>query len=212
MTLSFPLTNLMSLCSYTPDGEPWDLKQRQEMSRTAIGRSIAKDMGPGLWVGGFTTQPLSLDDMLDVEAVLNSLDGIVNTFEARDLRRPYPRSSPAGSFGDTGTIYAVQNNKAIRLTGLDAAFVISRGDYLSFDYGGNRYLHQAMETVTAVAGLTPYFEVRPYIKAGLVLSPSIAVKLKQPSAICSLVPNSVQKRMINGVQGTVSFQAMQVLV
>lgn len=212
MSISFPRTDIMSLCSWTPDGEPWDLKQRQEMSRTAGGRTLAKDFGIGLWTGGFTSSPLSLDDMFDLEAALNSLDGSINTFEARDLRRPYPKLSPSGTFGDTGTIYAVQNNKSLRITGLDSAFIISRGDYLSFDYDGNRYLHQAMETVTAVAGLTPYFEVRPYIKAGLVLSPSIAVKLKQPSAVCALVPSSIQKRMINGVQGTISFQAMQVLV
>lgn len=212
MTITFPRTDIMSLCSYTPDGEPWDLKQRQEYSRTAIGRTTGKDLGPALWAGGFSSVPMSSDDMVDFEAALNSLDGVLNTFEARDLRRQYPRSAPTGVFGDTGTIYAIQSNKSLRLTGLDSAFVISRGDYLAFDFGGNRYLHQAMETVTAVAGLTPYFEVRPYIKAGLVLSPSIAVKLKQPSAVCALVPSSIQKRMINGVQGTISFQAMQVLV
>ena len=212
MAISFPRTDIMSLCYYSAQSEPWELQLRQEYSRTAGGVTIGKDFGTGLWKGGFTTSPLFIDDMVDFEAALNSLDGVINTFEAYDLRRPYPKANPTGAFSDTGTIYAVSGAKALRLTGLDTAQVISRGDYLSFDYGGNRYLHQAMETVTAISGVTPFFEVRPYLKTGLVLSPAIAVKLKKPSAVCTLVAGSIQKRMTDGMYGSVTFQASQVIL
>lgn len=213
MAITFPLTDLMSICEYSPQGQPWELARRQEFSRTAGGRTIGKDIGGPLWSGGFSTIPLHIDDMLDVEAMLNSLDGVIGTFEAHDLRRPYPKEHADGVFGDTGTIFSVNaNNKAISLTGLDIGFTVSRGDYLEFTYATNRYLLQAMESATAVSGgVTPEFEVRPHLPDGMALSPAIAVTLKQPSAICSLVPGSVSKSMISGIHGTVSFQAVQVL-
>lgn len=212
MAITFPLTELMDLCEYSPEGQPWELGRRQEFSRTAGGRTIGKDLGGPLWAGGFSTIPLHVDDMLDVEAVLNSLDGVIGTFEARDLRRDYPRLHADGNFNDTGTIFSVTSNKAISLAGLDIGFTVSRGDYLHFDHGGNRYLLQAMESATATSGgVTPEFEVRPHLPAGLPLSPAIPVTLKKPSAICSIVPGSISKRMISGIHGVVSFQAMQVL-
>lgn len=212
MAITFPLTGLMSLCEYSPSGRPWELVHRQEFSRTAGGRTIGKDLGGPLWAGGFSTIPLHIDDMLDVEAVLNSLDGVIGTFEARDLRRPYPKEHADGNFNDTGVIQSVQNNKAISLAGLDIGFKISRGDYLQFTYASNRYLIQAMEDATAVSGgVTPEFEVRPHLPPNMPLSPAISVVLKEPSAICVLVPGSVSKSMLSGIHGTVSFEAMQVL-
>lgn len=212
MAITFPITELMDICQYSPEGQPWELMRRQEFSRTAGGRTIGKDLGGPLWSGGFSTVPLHIDDMLDFEAVLNSLDGVIGSFEARDLRRPYPRAHADGAFNDTGTIFSVTNNKAIRLAGLDIGFEISRGDYMHFDYGGNRQLLQAMESATATSGgVTPEFEVRPHLPVDLPLSPAIAVTLKKPSAICSIVPGSISKRMISGIHGVVSFQAMQVL-
>lgn len=211
MAITFPLTGLMSLCEYSPSGRPWELVHRQEFSRTAGGRTIGKDLGGPLWAGGFSTIPLHIDDMLDVEAVLNSLDGVIGTFEARDLRRPYPREHADGVFNDTGVIQSVQNNKAISLAGLDIGFKISRGDYLHYDYAGRRYLHQAMENATAVSGgTTALFEVRPHLPSNMVLSPAISVTFKNPSAICSLIPGSVSKSMISGIHGTVSFQAVEI--
>jgi hypothetical protein len=213
MTISFPRTDIMSFCGYAPDAVPLRLTSRQESSRTAGGVTVAKDLGPALWFGSYVTTELDLDDMVSFEATLNSLDGSIQTFEAGDMRRPYPKAHASGSFNDTGVLNAVDsNNKAIKISGLDAGFVLSVGDYLSFTYGTNRALHQVMESATANgSGLTPYFEVRPHLRVGWTLSPAISVTLKKPMGVFMLVPGSVNPQMRSGLSGSVAFQAVQYL-
>jgi len=213
LTITYPRTDIMAYCGYQPDAVPLRLQSRQEISRTASGVTIGKDLGPAIWMGEFVTQPLALDDMVDFEAILNSLDGVVRQFEAGDLRRPYPKAHPTGSFNETAYLSAVQaGGGAIKINGTDIGFTVSRGDYLAFDYpDGRRALHQAMETVTSVSGgETSYFEVRPrLIMPSVALSPSITVRFKNPTGLFCLVPGSVQSQMTGGEHGVVRFQAVQ---
>ena len=210
MSISFPRTDILTAAAFAD--QTFQLTSRQETSRTAGGVTLAKDLGSALWVASYTTDRLPNDDALAYEAALNSLDGAVQSFEARDLRRSYPRSYPTGSGANDGTLLSVNaNNKALALSGLVAGQVVSAGDYLSFTYGSSRALHQAMESVTANgSGTTAQFEVRPHIRAGYTLS--VAVTLKLPSGIFMLVPGSVSSRIADGLFSVVSFQAMQSLV
>jgi len=151
------------------------------------------------------------DDVLSLEAKLNSLDGVINTFEAGDIRRPYPKARPDGVFGDTGVLNSVNaNNKAISISGLDAGMALSVGDYLSFTYGTSRALHQVVEAVTASGtGLTVEFEVRPYLRPGWALG--AAIKLKLPKGIFTLLPDSIASATQGPITSTVSFKAIQSL-
>lgn len=209
MTITFPRTDILPATAFTD--QTFQLTSRQELSRTAGGVTIGKDLGPALWLAGYTTTQLSDDDALAYEAKLNSLDGVIQTFEASDLRRRYPRVYPSGAGANNGALASVNaNNKALALSGLAAGQVVSAGDYLSFDYGDSRALHQAVETVTANgSGVTAQFEVRPHIRAGFELE--TAVTLKLPSGIFVLVPASVSSRINNGLFSVVSFQAVQSL-
>lgn len=213
MSVTYPRTDIMSYCGYQPDAVPLRLQSRQEISRTAGGLTYGKDQGPAIWMGDFVTQPLDLDGMVEFEAILNSLDGVVRQFEAGDLRRPYPKAHPTGAFNDTAYLSAVQSGGgAIKINGTDIGFTVSRGDYFEFDYpNGMRALHQAMETVTSVSGgETAFFDVRPHlIMPEVALSPAIAVRFKNPMGLFSLVPGSVQSQMSGGQHGTVRFQAVQ---
>ncbi|MEY9358947.1 hypothetical protein ABH994_001668 [Bradyrhizobium yuanmingense] len=210
MAISFPRSDILTLVGFEP---PFTFEpvSQQEQSRLSIGTTIGKDLGPALWFASYTTEELHNDVMVDYQAVLASLDGIVNSFEAWDLRRPAPRLYPGGVGANDGVLAAVNaNNKALALTGLVAGQVISRGDYLSFDYSGGRALHQAMETVTANgSGVTAQFEVRPHLRAGWTLS--IAVNLKAPRGIFTLLPSSVTPTQTRGKFGRLSFKAAQVL-
>lgn len=211
MAITFPRTDIMTMVDYSADTAPPQLLSRQEMSRQGSGRTIGKDFGSALWLVNYTTKPLPNDDASDFEAVLDSLDGVIQTFEAIDLRRTMPRQYPDGTGANNGVLASVNaNNKALALSGLVAGQIVSRGDYLSFTYGTARALHRAVETVTANgAGVTAQFEVRPHIRPGWTLSPVTAVTLKNPRGIFALVPGSVSARPNGALHTVISFQAIQ---
>lgn len=211
MTITFPRTDIITSVKYSPDGYAFQPVSRQELSGQANGVVRGKDFGSALWQATYTTVEMLNRDAIAFEAALNSLDGIVNAFEAGDLRNRYPRNYQNGVFADTGILASVgANNKSLSVSDLPASFVISVGDYLQFDYGTSRALHQVMETVTASgAGLSPVFEVRPFIRAGFVLTN--AVKFKNPNGIFILQPNSISPATKSAVTSTVSFKAIQYL-
>lgn len=208
MTITFPRTTILDVDFAD---QTFQLISRQELSRQANGRTIGKDFGSAVWVATYTTKPLLNDDALAYEALLDSLDGVVQTFEASDLRRPYPRSYPTGAACNNGVLVSVNaNNKALALSGLVAAQVVSAGDYLSFTYGSSRALHRVAESVTANgSGVTAQFEVRPHLRAGYSIS--AAVTLKTPRGIFTLVPGSVSSKPHGGMHSVISFQAVQSL-
>jgi hypothetical protein len=208
MTVTFPRTDIQALVGFTD--QTFQLKPRQETSRTADGRTYGKDFGLALWFGTWTTVDLPDDEALAFEAKLNSLDGLVNTFEAGDLRRQYPLLHADGDFSDTGVIASASDGRKIALSGLDAGMKLSAGDYLSFDYGSARRLHQLLEAVEAdSSGDTTEFEVRPHLPPGLTLSPSIEVRLKRPCALFKLLPDTIRQQMTGGLFTSLSFQAVQ---
>lgn len=213
MSITFPRTDIMTMVSYSSDTQPPQLVSRQEMSRQNDGRTIGKDLGPALWKADYATIPLLNDAAIAFEAALDSLDGVIQTFEACDLRRLMPLLYPGGTGANNGTLLSVNaNNKALALAGLAAGQVVSIGDYLSFSYGSSRALHRAVEAVTANgSGVTAQFEVRPHLRTGWTLSPSTAVTLKNPRGIFSLVPGSVSSKSYGALYSVVSFQAVQAI-
>lgn len=214
MTLSFPRTDIMSAVDWSTDTRPLRLVSRQELSsRQANGKTYAKDFGSALWAGEFSTVPLLNADALRFEAMLNSLDGAIGTFEAGDMRQAaqYPAAYPDGDFDDTGTIATINaNSKAISLENLPVGFKINVGCYLSFAYGVSRALHQVMESAIAnTSGVTGEFEVRPHIRPGATIG--TAVRFKQPRGIFCLVPDSIDLSMNDSVSSIITFQAAQTL-
>jgi hypothetical protein len=209
MSITYPRTDVLDV---DIADQTISLVSRQEFgSRQANGTTYGKDFGSALWTVSFTTGPIPNDDALAYEALLNSLDGVIGSFEAYDMRRAYPRLYPTGTGANDGVLASVNaNNKAISLSGLAVGQVVSVGDYLSFTYGTSRALHQAVETVTADgSGVTGEFEVRPHLRPGWTLSPTTAVTLKNPSGVFSLVPGSVNSRASGALHTVVSFQAVQ---
>lgn len=215
MAITYPRTDIMSAVRWSDASAPPQLVSRQEQSRLASGKTIGKDLGPALWMVNLTTDTLSQAQSLAFEAMLNSLDGVIQTFEAGDMRQAaqLPLGSD-GSFADIATLNSVNpNNKAMALGNLPPGFVLQVGSYLSFDYAGSRALHQVMETVTtAGTGITPQFEVRPFIRPGFTIaSPVTPVKLKSPRGVFVMLPGTVQSKMSGGANCVVTFQAIQAL-
>lgn len=208
MTVTFPRTDILSVGF---SDQTFSLMMRQEFSRTAGGVTYGKDLGDPLWTATYTTQPLANDDAVAYEAALTSLDGVINAFEAGDLRKTTPRHYPAGDFTDEAVIETLgTNNKSLSLSNLEPGFELSVGDFVAFDYGDNRALHQVMEAATADEdGTTIEFEVRPHIRAGAEVG--AAVKLKNASAVMSLQPGSIKVSASGGIHTVISFGAIQVL-
>src|SRR5690606_30052119 len=129
-----------------------------------------------------------------VQALIESLDGGLRSFYLYNPQRIGPQYDPDGTILSTSTpkIYALEtNNKEMRIYGVPAGYVLTAGDLLSFDYGSpsRRAMHRILNTVTADGdGITPTFEVRPYIRSGAVTD--ITVSLVKASAKVGIVPGS----------------------
>src|ERR1700682_3552352 len=144
MAITFPRTDIITSVRYSD--QTFMLISRQELSGQANGVVRGKDFGSALWQASYKTVELLNRDALAFEAALNSLDGLVNPFEAGDLRNRYPRNYQNGVFTDSGILATVgANNKSVSISGFPAGFVVSTGDYFQFDYSGSRALHQAVE-------------------------------------------------------------------
>ena len=210
MALTYPITDLFDGRKIADQKFP--LIQRQELSRQANGATRGKDLGSALWRTDIVMQAMRFDDALDFEAMLNSLDGVINEFEIGDFRRKYPRRHADGSFVDSGLLNAVgANNDNLAIDSLPAGLVLSRGDYLSFDYGAgpSRALHQVMNSVQAdAAGLAVDVYVRPHIRTGATIG--AAVTLRIPTALMSMEPKSISS-VQSGNKTIISFSAVQVL-
>lgn len=131
---------------------------------------------------------------------------VVGTFYAGDLRAQYPRAYPDGNFDDVAKIAEIgADNKSLRLQGLPPEFILSRGDYLSFDYGVSRALHQVTETAKA----SNLFQVRPHIRPGAQVGTSVT--LIAPTCSFRLTPQSITTTIRSGAFTVVSFSAFQAL-
>lgn len=207
MTITFPNPSLFD--NYPIATNSFKLVTRQSVSRQAAGNPIVADFGAAVWHGDYVTPPMTHKDCIQVEAMLNSLDGGVNQIVAGDTRLEYPRAYPTGVFSDTGSITAWGvSGKSVTITGLPAGFVISIGDYFHANIGGIRYLFQAVEAVTANgSGATTDFEIRPHYPIGA--SGTVAAIFRSPRARVKLVPGSIEFQDGGGLTGTVSFKMAQ---
>lgn len=190
----------------------FDLLWRQEQSRTAGGRTIVKDFGSPLWQAKMQSKRISPNNLDYWRARLKALENGLQTFHGYPLSRSYPILYPRGAWptgasfsGTSAVLNAVNaNRKAIAVSSLPAGFVISIGDYVQI---GTTDLHQAVETATASGGgLTPQFEVRPHIWAGVS---SGAVSVKKPSCLMTVVPGSISSDSDLNGWGNISFQAIE---
>jgi hypothetical protein len=194
----------------------FDLRWRQEQSTLASGRVLVKDMGSPLWTLRAATRTLSPNGLDLWRAKLIQLENGLRTFWGYPMSRCFPQAYPNGSWptgtgftGLTANLLSINaNRKAITLSALPAAFVLSVGDYLSITIGTRKDLHQVMESATANgSGVTPEFEIRPQLWTDVTVTKAVAVK--QPACLMAIVPGSVSSDAAMNGWGAVSFQAME---
>lgn len=195
----------------------FELQFRQELSRTAGGVTIVKDMGDPLWNMSARTKILPPNKMDYWRARLESLENGRRTFYGYSLSRKFPILYPNGSWptgssfnGYTAQLYDVDDatRRLLRISSLPAAFRLSVGDMVSIN---DTDLHRVQEDVTANgSGLTPAFEVYPRLWAGIdLISPLPRISVLKPHCRMMLVPGSVSSSTDMTGWGTIAFEAIE---
>ena len=184
-------------------------------SSMAGGQLRVADVRSPLWMIDFSMPNMYLEDALDLETLIDALGGSMGTFYAWNPLRPYPKLDPTGSIigSSTQTILSVGgDNKSMTLGGLPIAYTLSRGDFLSFNYGSpsSRALHRIVTATTTAngSGVTPSFEVTPPFRQGITTG--LAVTLAKPTAEFCMTPGSFNPSA-SGVFQSNTFSAIQVI-
>jgi len=190
--LTFPLT-LAQFYDLLPIGKAeLDLPEALDVSQTTGGEVLTADLGTSLWSGRIELGVMTHDEVSAIRPLINILRRAGTSFLVSDPTRPWPRLDPKGTIlgAATPTILAVGGSmRELSLTGLPAAYPISRGDLISFTYGSpTRYaLHEVVAAAVANgAGQTGLIEVNPPIRPGAAAG--AAVQLVRPRCKARLVP------------------------
>lgn len=173
----------------------WELKRWDQLSGLGTGDVLAAQLAPPRIVGTVTIAPMYHADAAQVQALVESLDGPLNSFYLFAPQLPYPQSDPDGSILASSEVKIKSvgsNNKSLALKGLPASYALTVGDMMAFDYGSNptrRAFHRIVESATADgSGDTAEFEVRPHLRPGAAAD--IVVTLKKPAAKVFIVPDT----------------------
>ncbi|HTV69333.1 MAG TPA: hypothetical protein VMF90_12420 [Rhizobiaceae bacterium] len=213
MALTYPLDFLLDFPGWSTR---FELMRRQEQSRQADGITLVKDMGDPLWIASYQSRTLFPNELDRWRATLQALENGLQQFKGRPLSRCYPILYPNGTWptggGFDGTNASLDfvgaNRSLIRVEDLPEGFVLSVGDYLQI---GDADLHQVVEQATSnSSNLTAIFQVTPHMWPGVVAGDAVAVSVKQPFCLMTVVPGSVNSEadMSTG-RGIISWQAVE---
>ena len=191
MAITFPLALAAFADKLRTPSVKFKLQDNDEVSGLGSGQIITHDLAPKLWTGELSTVPMRTNEARELEALVNIVKR--GSFYLYDPRKAVPAKDPYGSLlgGSVVQINSLPNAYSMSLKGLPAGYVLLAGDYLSFDYGSptRRAFHEVAETVTANgSGVTPVFEVGPFIRPGAAVD--AIVTLRKPSMRAIIVPGS----------------------
>lgn len=210
MSLTFPRTDILDGLTFSAETPPFKPMWRQEISRTAGGVTLVKNMGPMLWQANYVTPPLTIERAGEVEADLLSLQGGIELFEGYDPRHPLPASDKVSALSGVTVSFISPNRERMQIDGLPVGFALSKGDWLSVDDGANLHLIKVVEAETADGtGETGQFTVAPFVHA--LIETGDAVTLRYPCARWMIEKDSVQRIPRGALHDAISFSAVQVI-
>lgn len=213
MALTFPLSPAAFADRLRIASAPFVLQEYQQLSGLGTGDVLAAQLAPSRWSTSVTLVPERHTVARQIQALIESLNGPMQSFYLYCPTNCYPAADPGGTLlgGNTVTIHAVgENNRSLQLDGLPAGYKITAGDALSFDYGSDpvrRAYHRAAETVVADgSGVSPLFDLSHHLAAGVTTG--LAVALKKPAAKMFRMPGPLSVSH-TATHSTISFEAMQ---
>ncbi|MDK3075147.1 hypothetical protein QO034_18830 [Sedimentitalea sp. JM2-8] len=210
MALTFPRTDILTGLDFSPQTEPFKPMWRQEVSRTAGGVTIVKNIGPLLWKANYATIPIRTAEAGEVEADLLSLQGGVKTFEGYDPRHPLPASDKVSALTGVTVSFISPNMERMQIIGVPVGFVLTKGDWISVDDGVNLNLLKVVETKSADGtGEVAQFTVAPFVPVSI--SVGDPVTLRYPCARWMIDKDSVQRVPASALHERIVFSATQVI-
>ena len=170
MAITFPYDLLAGFPGWQTD---FKIYRRQELSRTASGKTIVKDIGDPLWMATYTSKAMKPNDLDRWRARLEVLDGGLQTFRGYVLSRCYPIMHPRGDWGTGVTwngICAIQaiatNRKELSLKNVPVGFRLRQGDVMMIGQGR---IHRVQNTINTTTTSTALIEVRPHLRPDIAI-------------------------------------------
>jgi hypothetical protein len=196
---TYPVDFLDSFPGWSTD---FDLKYRQELSRTAGGVTLIKNLGSPLWMASFQTRAMRPNDLDQWRARLKLLEGGLQEFLGRPASRCFPIAYPKGvGIGNTASLKLATigtGRQAVTFSGVPAGYRFSVGDFIQI---GNRNLHQ-------IVAVGAELEIRPHLWPDSKVND--AVKVVRPSCKMVMIPETLTSTAELGTgRGMITFQAIE---
>lgn len=215
MARAFPLSYVDFFDGLCIAGMSFSLTDDAASNRTQGGGSVDVSMAPRLWDMSVAMPLRSNAEAHRVTALIELLRKPGASFIGGPRFYAGPFLDPNGvTLGASApTLASVDSNKRdIAIAGLPAGYVLSIGDYLSWEYGASSYaLHRCVGTATANgSGQIAAIEVDPVVRPGW--SAGASVRLIKPRAKFVMLPQSftpASHRVV--VADGMAFSARQVL-
>lgn len=181
----------------------FEVQERSYLQETEQGAVITGSYGDPLWGGAVQTVALRQDrGATSSTARLNMLKS-GHKFLMFPPQQPFPQSDPQGTtLTGTVTVVAISaDRREINLTGLPANFVVTMGDFISFEHAGRYYFFQVMTGGTAGGGgaLTD-IEVFPPISDAVVAP--LTANMRYPYLRAALVPQTARGPQYANIMGS----------
>lgn len=179
MTISFPMSTAEFMRTLLISELSFDDPENVETNMTGRGEVMKAELAPQLWSGEAIMGKMTDHEARDPDVILSLLRGAGRTFYCYDTRRPGPLLDRTGAILGAAAVVinSLPSTREMSLSGLPSGYVLSRGDWLHFNYGAARALHRVVDvTVTASGGgVTPAFEVQPNVRPGAVAGASVTL-------------------------------------
>ena len=182
MALTYPLSLSDFLADLPVSHVTFRLDKAETVSRTGGGEIIKHKLGARLWTGEIVFDQDYHRELAAIEAKIALLEGAGASFMIHDTRHTGPRADPTGTVLGAAAVKLAAvtvEGAELSLKGLPAAYTLSAGDYLGFEYAALpiRYaLHRIVVGATADAGgTTPLMQVVPTLRPGFAVDATVTL-------------------------------------
>lgn len=97
MAITYPLSVAAFQDVIDVAAAPFRLQDNQELSGLGSGQVLGAELSPPLWVADVSLFPAFNDDAVDIQALIDSLEGVLKSFYLYDPRASYPKAYPRAS-------------------------------------------------------------------------------------------------------------------
>ncbi|MBD8665297.1 hypothetical protein IFT59_18820 [Rhizobium sp. CFBP 8752] len=193
----------------------WEIKRNDQLSGLGSGRTIGAELAPPLWMAQVSALQMRNTIAEEIDAKIRALRGPQDLFMMTSSLFRGPRLDPAGALlGNAAVSVAsiVEGGTALALKRLPAGYVLSIGDKVQIQYGGEperyAFFEFSQAGVASGAGVTPQIPIFPALPAGVAVD--MAVTLIKPACRVFVVPESYKVGQVTGgITYGCSFQIMQ---